>query len=61
MRVVREGFLFAVACIWLLRGDVVGPFLVVAATVIGLTLALLFATRAMYRHQPQALKGTRPQ
>jgi O-antigen/teichoic acid export membrane protein len=61
MRVIREGFLFAFACIWLLRGDAVGPAVVVAATVVGLTLAFLFATRTMYRHQPQALNGAKPQ
>lgn len=61
MRVIREGFLFAFACIWLLRGDAVGPTAVVAVTVVGLALAFLFATRHMDRLQPLALKDARPQ
>jgi O-antigen/teichoic acid export membrane protein len=61
MRVIREGFLFALACIWLLRGEAVGPTAVVAATTVGLGLAFLFATRAMHQRQPQAVKHARLQ
>jgi O-antigen/teichoic acid export membrane protein len=61
MRVIREGFLFTVACIWMLRGDAAEPSMVMAATVLGLMLALLFATRTMEREQPQVLKNTKPQ
>jgi O-antigen/teichoic acid export membrane protein len=61
MRVIREGFLFTFACIWLLRDAAVAPTAVVAVTVVGLALAFLFATRTMYRRQPRDLRDARPQ